>query len=103
MTHSLELEEMYRVLNQDGHLFANVLNEGGICWVLGRRRTTAKHVYSATLNYQRAIQVDHINCVWQVEKAIRRYFRIIRRIFFPLPVPSFHVNLVTTYRARKRT
>jgi SAM-dependent methyltransferase len=98
----LALEEMHRVLTAEGDLFASIPNEGGFFWGLGRRWSTARHFTSPRLDYQRAIQIDHINCVWQVEKALRRYFRIIRRVFFPLPLPVFHFNLVTAYWAQKR-
>jgi SAM-dependent methyltransferase len=98
----LTFEEMHRVLQEKGHLFVSVPNEGGFCWGMGRRMSTARRFSTPTLDYRRAIQIDHINCVWQIEKAIRRYFRIIRRVFFPLRIPVFHLNLVTTYWARKR-
>lgn len=96
------LEEMCRVLKPDGDVFVSVPNEGGWAWVLGRMMTTMKKFSTSSLNYKRANEIDHINCIWQLEKAILRYFKIADKINFPLIVPSFNFNLITTYRCIKR-
>jgi SAM-dependent methyltransferase len=98
----LVLEEIYRVLLPDGHFFVSVPNEGGLAWTLGRRITTARQFNSATLNYERVIEIDHINCIWQVEKALKRYFHTVKRVLFPFRLPSFQANLITTYHLSKR-
>jgi len=95
------LEEVRRVLKNSGDLLVSVPAEGGLGWVMGRRLTTARQFNASTLNYLRANAVDHCNCVWQIEKALARHFRIARRTLFPFGVPSYHLNLIVTWRLRK--
>jgi SAM-dependent methyltransferase len=91
------LEEMGRVLAPGGRIFVSLPAEGGLAWGLGRRLSTARRFGDENLDYLRALEIDHINCIWQLDKALRRHFRIRRLRLFPLGVPSFHLNLVVTY------
>jgi SAM-dependent methyltransferase len=91
------LEEAHRVLKDDGELIASVPAEGGLAWVLGRQLTTARQFTSETLDYSRANAIDHCNCIWQIDKAVRRHFRVVRRSVFPLRIPLYHLNLVVTW------
>jgi ubiquinone/menaquinone biosynthesis C-methylase UbiE len=93
----LVLEEMTRVLKPRGDAFVSVPNEGGMAWRTGRRLTSARAFTSEDLDYIRANEIDHINCVWQIRKALKRYFRIRRQRYFPFRIPSFHLNAVTTF------
>ena len=95
------LEEIGRVLKSGGDLFVSVPAEGGMGWVAGRRLTTARRLNGSTLNYLRANAIDHCNCVWQIEKALARHFRVARHALFPFGVPSYHLNLIVTWRLRK--
>jgi SAM-dependent methyltransferase len=95
------LEEAHRVLKDRGELIASVPAEGGLAWVLGRQLTTARQFTSETLNYSRANAIDHCNCIWQIEKAIERHFRVVRRSIFPLGLPVYHLNLIVTWSLEK--
>ena len=98
----LMLEEMMRVLRPSGDVFISVPNEGGFMWSLGRSMTSLRKLTTSARNYARAIEISHINCIWQLDKAIRRYFSIKKRYFFPFYLPNFDINLITTYHCIKK-
>jgi ubiquinone/menaquinone biosynthesis C-methylase UbiE len=97
----LALEEMMRIVTDDGDIFVSVPNEGGLLWTLGRELSSVRNFTTQDFNYSRAVQIEHINCIWQIEKALKRYFTIKKKMRFPFPIPSFHANLVTTYHCKK--
>lgn len=97
------LEEMARVLAPGGDVFISVPSEGGLAWALGRRLTTARHFNAQDMDYMRVVQIEHVNCIWQLDRALRRHFRLRRRCFFPLGAPLFHLNLVVTYHCQAKT
>ena len=98
----LALEEMYRILLPEGDIFISVPTEGSFFWSLGRKMSTSKKFTNSLLDWGRAIQIEHINCIWQIEKAIRRYFVIKKRICFPFCIPAFRCNLLITYHCGLR-
>jgi SAM-dependent methyltransferase len=95
------LEEARRVLKDDGVLMVSVPTEGGLAWTVGRQLTTVRQFGRDGLDYVRANAIDHCNCIWQIEKTIQRHFRVAERRLFPFFVPSYHVNLITTWSLRK--
>lgn len=95
------LEEAARVLKPDGEFLVSAPAEGGWAWRAGRRVSSARNFTDDKLDYRRANQIDHCNCIWQIEKAVRGHFRIERTHRFPFPVPCYHFNLVVTWRLRK--
>jgi len=97
------LEEASRVLKPTGRLFVSVPAEGGWAWRLGRMLTSARTFSDGQLDYRRSNAIDHCNCVWQIERALRRHFDIERCSRFPLILPSHHLNLIVSWQARKRS
>ncbi|MBF0501988.1 MAG: class I SAM-dependent methyltransferase [Candidatus Riflebacteria bacterium] len=95
------LDEIERVLVPDGDFIVSVPAEGGWLWDMGRRSLSEPAHSHLGFDYQRAILIDHVNCIWQIDRALRRRFRIVRRLRFPLPIPWFHLNAIVTYRCRK--
>ncbi len=91
----LALEEMTRILKPQGEIYISVPNEGGLLWQLGRSLTSVKHFKN--INYPRIVSIEHINCIWQLEKAFKRHLKIKYRECFPFGLPGFHANLITTY------
>jgi SAM-dependent methyltransferase len=99
----LALEEMFRIIAPDGDIFISVPNVGGVVWDTGSILTSQRTLTTETMSFKRVVEISHINCIWQLEKAFKRYFTIKRKISFPFPIPSFHVNLITTYHCVKRS
>lgn len=98
------LMEISRVLRPDGCFLASIPTEGGLAWTLGRALTSARHFSRIHgIDYIRANLIDHCNTANQVERALRRYFRIIKRSFFPFWMPSFNFNFTVTYLLRPLT
>jgi SAM-dependent methyltransferase len=95
------LEEASRVLKDNGELLVSVPTEGGLAWTLGRRLTTARQFTTDGLDYVRSNSIDHCNCIWQIEKALSRHFRFVKRNLFPLRLPSYHVNVIVTWSLQK--
>jgi SAM-dependent methyltransferase len=95
----IALEEMNRILTEQGDVYISVPNEGGFLWGLGRSLSSVKHYKN--INYPRIIEIEHINCIWQLEKAFKRHFKIKKKEPFPFSLPGFHANIVTTYHCVK--
>lgn len=92
------LSEIKRVLKPKGEFIVSVPTEGGFLWTLGRLITSARHFSKKLcIDYIKANRIEHFNTVYQIERAIQRYFKINKRSLFPLKIPSFHMNLVSTY------
>jgi len=96
------LEEVARILKPEGELLASVPAEGGWAWKLGRALTTARRFTTRQFDYRRSNAIDHCNCIWQITKALSRHFSVEKRCLFPFRVPSFHLNLIVSWRLRKR-
>ena len=98
----LALEKMARVLSPEGDCFVSVPCEGGAFWSLGRKATSARHFNSPTFDYEHAVELEHVNCIWQLDRSLTRHFRVLKRVLFPLHLPTFHLNLVATYHLVQR-
>lgn len=98
----LVLEEMDRILKSEGDIFISVPNEGGWLWGFGRSLTSAKKFSRESYNYNRVVAIEHINCIWQIEKALKRYFCIQRKASFPFLIGGFYANLISAYHCRKK-
>lgn len=96
----LILEELKRILKPGGHVFISVPNEGGLAWSVGRYFTSYQKFHSEDLDYNRVIMTEHLNCIWQMERTLKRHFTMLKQIRFPLAIPSKHSNLVTTFHCR---
>jgi phosphatidylethanolamine/phosphatidyl-N-methylethanolamine N-methyltransferase len=96
------LEEVARVLKDGGEFLVSVPTEGGLAWGLGRSLTSARKFSENGLDYRRSNSIDHCNCIWQIRKAIGRHFRVEKCARFPTGLPSYHLNLIVTWRLRKR-
>lgn len=96
------LEEAARILRPGGEFLVSVPAEGGLAWTTGRKVTSARNFTDDKLDYIRANEIDHCNCVWHVAKAARRHFKIEKSHYFPLWIPSYHMNLVVTWKLTRR-
>lgn len=92
------LQEVARVLKPHGEFIASVPTEGGLLWTLGRRLTSARHFGKKLgIDYIKANRIDHFNTIHQIDRALRRHFRIKRRHMIPFRFPSFDLNVLCTY------
>ena len=96
------LEEVARVLHPTGRFLVSVPTEGGFAWRWGRSLTSARQFTTDRLDYRRSNAIDHCNCIWQIEKALMRHFQVQKRYRFPFPIPSYHLNLIVSWRLGKR-
>ncbi|MBF0122202.1 MAG: class I SAM-dependent methyltransferase [Candidatus Omnitrophica bacterium] len=97
------LEEISRVLRPGGRFIASVPAEGGWAWMKGRELTSARYFGDLlNIDYIRANRIDHFQTIQQIDRAVRRHFEIEKRIFFPLGIPNFHLNLTCTYLLRHK-
>ena len=89
------LDEVARVLRPDGVFSVVIPCEGGLAYSMGRRVTT-KRIFEKRygMPYEWMIRQDHCNSAPEVLAELRRRFRVRRKSFFPLAVPSPDLNLL---------
>jgi len=100
------LAEVYRVLKPTGRFSVVIPCEGGGAYAVGRAltiRRTFQRRYGVP--YTWLIRYEHINRASEVLAALGDYFRVEHRAYFPLHVPSVHLNLVVglTLRPLRRS
>jgi ubiquinone/menaquinone biosynthesis C-methylase UbiE len=89
------LDEVARVLRPDGLFSVVIPCEGGRLYSLGRRVTT-KRIFEKRYHmpYEWMIRQDHCNTAREVLTELERRFRVRKRSFFPLKVPTVDMNLM---------
>jgi SAM-dependent methyltransferase len=89
------LDEVARVLRPDGVFSVVIPCEAGWLYSLGRHLTT-KRIFEKRyqMPYEWMISHDHCNTAREVLTELTGRFRIRRRSYFPLVVPSPNMNLM---------
>jgi len=89
------LEEIYRLLNKErGQLLVILPCEGGSGYTLGRKFTTERmFVKRYKMPYKWSIEAEHPNKAAEVIFELKKLFTIERQSWYPLMVPSVHLNL----------
>lgn len=97
------LDEVRRVLKPGGRLSAMIPCEGGFGYGLGRR-VTSQRLFEKRYNtsYDWHIRSDHVNEPGEILDEIAARFAIGHRQFFPLRVPTIHLNLTVGITAVRR-
>lgn len=88
------LREARRLLKREGRLVAVLPCEGGLGYALGRRVSSQYHFEKRYRRpYGRFIRAEHPNTLAEVLEALREQFDTVHSEWWPLKVPSIHMNL----------
>jgi ubiquinone/menaquinone biosynthesis C-methylase UbiE len=89
------IQEMYRLCDKERGVFSVVIPcEGGMAYSLARRisaRRIFEHRYKQP--YQWFIEREHINRPEEILEELERFFRVVHRTFFPIPLSLTFCNL----------
>lgn len=89
------LDEAHRLLNKNiGRFLVVIPCEGGLAYSLGRR-LTSKRMFEKRYGqpYEPYIATEHVNNAAEVVREIDRLFVAETKTYYPLKVPSLHLNL----------
>jgi SAM-dependent methyltransferase len=89
------LAEVARVLRPEGRFIAVIPCEGGLAYALARK-ISAERIFKRRygMNYGWFVAAEHVNRPHEILFECERYFRIVRRRYFPLILPATQLNLV---------
>lgn len=95
------LDEIRRILRPGGLVAVVIPCEGGAAYTLGRR-LTSQRIFEKRYgtSYLWCIRGEHVNVPSEITSELAKRFELQHRSFFPMKVPSIHVNLCIglTYR-----
>lgn len=104
--HELErgLDEVHRILNDNGIFIFAIPMEGGCLYNLGRRLTSKKMVERKYhVDYLKIIrEYEHPNSVFKILTSITKKFKMLQKRYYPLFIPSANINLFAIYKVKKR-
>jgi ubiquinone/menaquinone biosynthesis C-methylase UbiE len=89
------LKEMHRVCNKEKGTFSVVIPcEGGLMHQFARR-ISAQRAFEKKYKqpYKWFIEREHINLPHEILEEISKFFAVAHQTYFPLIVPSIHLNL----------
>ena len=98
------LDEVYRVLKDDGRFVFTIPMEDGFLYNTGRNFTTRRYVEKKyNVDYMKIIhEYEHPNTAGEILKKINNKFIIKRRMFLPFLLPSVAINIMGVFQAVKR-
>jgi SAM-dependent methyltransferase len=77
--------------------------EGGLMYSLGRQVTTARYFKKKfKRDFKKFISQDHVNTAAEVVKLLRTEFSVEFTVYYPIRIPSVHVNLCVGLRLRNQ-
>ncbi len=89
------LKEVKRVMRPDGYFSVVIPCEGGGAYEMARKisgRRLFEKRYGCS--YDWFVKSEHVNDVWELLDELERHFHITDKCYWPLRVPSVHLNLV---------
>lgn len=88
------LKEIRRLLKPEGDFCVIIPCEGGLTHRLARL-ISAERLFKKryNLDYDWCIQSEHINMPMEITEELHKLFRLKKKVFFPLLIPSLHLNL----------
>jgi phosphatidylethanolamine/phosphatidyl-N-methylethanolamine N-methyltransferase len=88
------LKQWRRVVRPGGTISLAIPTEGGIAWNLGRALTTRRYFKKLGFDLDYLIAREHINACYRLVSFIDAYFPTKTVVWFPLRIPTPHVNLI---------
>jgi ubiquinone/menaquinone biosynthesis C-methylase UbiE len=99
----LLLEEFERVLNKDGKLLVVIPYDPGILWnLLTKISPSRKRLEMNGLNYDDIMKLEHINEAKKIVKKLNNIFKVKKKRYYPLLVPSINSNLILCLECFKK-
>ena len=89
------LDEIRRVLADDGRFVAVIPCEGGAAYSLARR-VSARRLFERefSMSYEPIIRTEHVNVPWEIITGLKTNFNIVHSRYFPFYLPSVALNLI---------
>ncbi len=89
------LQEVKRILKQNGKFYFVIPTEGGWAFYLGRLLFTGPHVRRKyKINAHEVMAREHINDARRVLKFLRFYFSSVKKTFWPISIPILSINVM---------
>jgi predicted SAM-dependent methyltransferase len=96
------LKEFHRILKPDGLLVGAIPSEGSIQWGLGRYQTPRRSFKKdSNLDPDKLICCEHPNFSDDVMDELHTLFKVRKKQYYPLPLPSYDFNLTINFVAHK--
>lgn len=99
------VREAHRVCDKDrGEFHAVIPCEGSVAYTLARR-ASAQRIFEKRYrqSYRWFIEREHINKPLEIVTELQQFFSVVRRVFFPIPVPLIFCNLVIGLTLKPKT
>lgn len=98
------LDEVSRLLADDGRFVAVIPCEGGAVYSLARR-VSAQRLFEREfgMSYDWFVRSEHVNVPWEILSELRKRFSIEDSRYFPFRIPSVELNLVIGVTLRPLT
>lgn len=97
------LEEISRLLKDDGYFDIVIPCEGGLSYSLARKISAERvFVKNFKMDYTPIVKNEHVSTYEEIYSLLKEYFDIQNQGYFPLPIPLATLNLVVGLRLTKR-
>lgn len=98
------IDEIFRVLSDDGTFLFVIPMENGFLYNLGRNLTTRRIVEKRYgIDYMKIIrEYEHPNSAEDIVKKIDKRFHIKKKLFWPFFMPSVNLNILGVFLAVKK-
>jgi ubiquinone/menaquinone biosynthesis C-methylase UbiE len=97
------LDEIHRVLREDGTFVLVIPMEDGVLYNLGRNMTSRRTVEKKyQIDYMKIIREhEHPNTAVDILEALRERFSIRKSVYLPFLLPSVNLNILAAFRVKK--
>lgn len=88
------LDEISRIINDNGYLFVTIPAEGGIMLNSGRFFSSTRHFKRLGFNWKKYIKIEHCNKAKEIMNKLRLRFEVKNLKFYPFLIPCVNLNLI---------